>query len=142
MALRSYNPKNVSLICAGAIIGGFADGTFISVDRNEDFQTFQVGGQGDGTRVLSSDRSGRLTITLQQTSPSNGVLDAQRIAAELSGGGLFSMFLRDNDSLDTAAAVAMYVVKAPTMEFGNELANREWVLETDNLILAVLGQSA
>lgn len=140
--VRNYDPKAVTQIIAGQILTGYAEGSFISVERNEDSANLSIGSQGAGTRTVSNNRSGRVTITLQQTSPSNGVLDAQRIATELSGAGIFSMLGKDSDSGDTWAGATTWVVKPATMEFSNEASNREWILETDELILSVLGQSA
>ena len=83
-----------------------------------------------------------MTLTLQQTAPSNAVLDAQRIAMEVSGGGIFSMLGKDSGSGDTWAGATSWVVKPPTMEYSNEASNREWVIESDNLQMAVFGQTS
>lgn len=140
--VRTYDPKQVAQIAAGAIIEGFAEGEMISVERNEDSANLSIGSKGEGTRAVTNNRSGRLTITLQQTSPSNAVLDAQRIAMELSGGGIFSFLGKDNLSGDTWEGTTAWVVKPPTMGFSNETSNREWIIETDKLLLSVLGQLA
>lgn len=139
--VRNYDPKSVTKIIAGQIIAGYAEGTFITVERNEDSANLSIGSQGEGTRTVTRNRSGRVTLTLQQTSPSNGVLDAQRIAMELSGGGIFSMLGKDSDSGDTWAGATSWVVKPATMEFSNETSNREWITETDELQTAILGQA-
>lgn len=140
--LNTYDPKNVSQIIAGSIISGYAEGEFISVERNEDSANLSVGSQGDGARTVTNNRSGRVTQTLFQTSPSNGVLDAQRIAMELTGAGIFSMLGKDSDSLDTWAGAKSWIVKPPVMGFSNEIATREWVVETDVLAMTVGGQQA
>ncbi len=140
--VRSYDPKAVSQIIAGQILSGYAEGTFINVERNEDSANLSIGSQGEGTRTLSRNRSGRVSLTLQMTSPSNGVLDAQRIAMELSGGGIFSMLGKDADSGDTWAGATSWVVKPATMEYSNETTNREWIVETDELQMTVLGQAS
>ena len=140
--VRNYDPKSVTKIIAGQILAGYAEGTFVSVERNEDSANLSIGSQGEGTRTVTRNRSGRVTLTLQQTSPSNGVLDAQRIAMELSGGGIFSMLGKDADSGDTWAGATSWVVKPATMEFSNETSNREWIVETDELQMTILGQSA
>jgi len=139
--VRTYDPKQVSQTAAGSIIEGFAEGEMISVDRNEDSANLSIGSKGEGTRAVTNNRSGRVTLTLQQTSPSNGVLDAQRIAMELTSGGIFTFFGKDNLSGDTWEGTTAWIVKPATMGFSNETSNREWIMETDDLILAVLGQS-
>ena len=139
--VKSYNPKDVSLIFGGQIIEGFADGTFITVARNNDSATYQSGSQGGGTRVLSGDKSGRVTFILQQSSKSNGVISAQLAAMELSGAGITSMLGKDSGSGDRWAGATTWVVKPADMDFANELSNRTWILETDELEMVVAGQA-
>lgn len=140
--VKTYNPAQVIFIYATAPISGFADGTFISVARNEDSATYARGAQGGGTRVLTSDKSGRITSTLQQVSPSNAVFAAQLAAQELSGGGIASALVKDNGGNDLHAAATAWVVRPADSDYANENSNREWILETDELIMGVLGQSA
>jgi hypothetical protein len=138
--VRTYNPKLVSYIYAGSIIAGFADGTFINVARNEDSATYSRGAQGSGTRVLVSDKSGRITCTLQQTSPSNAIFAAQLAAMELQGTGVSSALVKDGSGLDLHEAATAWVVKPADAGYANELENREWIVETDELLMNVLGQ--
>lgn len=142
MAVRSYNPRQVSYIYAGSIIEGFADGTFINVARNEDSASYQRGAQGGGTRTLTSDKSGRVTATLQQTSPSNATFSAQLAAQELSGGGIASGVIKDDGGNDLHDFETGWIVRPADADYANELSNREWIVETDSLGMQVLGQSA
>ena len=64
MALKTYDPKQISVIVGGAIISGFADGEFVTTERNEDAFTLNVGADGEGGRVKSNNKSGRITLTL------------------------------------------------------------------------------
>lgn len=141
MAARTYSPKDVIYVYAGSVIGGFADGTFLSVARNDDSATFQRSSSGSGTRTLSADTSGRVTATLQQTSPSNAVFSAQLTAMELSGAGLASGIVKDNGGNDLHDFESGWVVKPADAGYANALENREWVVETDDLGMQVLGQS-
>lgn len=140
--LRTYDPKQVSLIYGGQIVTGFAEGSFITVERNEDSANIQVGAQGDTTRTVSNNKSGRITVVLQQTSPSNAVFDAQRIAMELSGAGVASLLGKDNGSGDKWAGAKTWPVKPPPMGYAAETSNREWILETDDLQMTIAGQLA
>lgn len=142
MAVRDYRPKDVIYTYAGSIIDGFADGTFLSVARNEDSATYQRGGQGGGTRTLSADKSGRVTATLQQTSPSNAIFSAQLALAELSGGGIASGQVSDKSGNDLHDFETGWVVRPADSDYANELNNREWIVETDSLGMQVLGSSA
>lgn len=142
MLLGQFNPKEVACIVAGSILEGFMDGTFITLERNEDSANMLVGAQGDATRTLSNNKGGRMTLNLQQTSPSNAVLNAQLGDMERTGGGIFTFILKDNSGLDVANSATMWVVKPPNMEYANETSGREWILETNNLEMSPLGSVA
>ena len=55
-------------------MSGFADGTFLTVDRDDDQWAKVTGADGTSTRIKSNNRSGNMTLTLKQSSPSNDVL--------------------------------------------------------------------
>lgn len=139
MALRTYDPKEVSIIAGGEIVQGYADGTFISIERDEDTWALQIGADGEGARSKSNNRSGTITLTLQQTSASNAILNALAQADELSNGGVFSVLVRDNNGGSLAAAETAWIQKPSNQEYGREAGEREWVIRTDNLSLATLG---
>ncbi len=142
MALKTLDPKEYITIVGGQIMQGFAEGTHVKIEYNEDAVVFSPDTQGSGTRTLSRNKSGRVTLTLQQTSPSNAVLDAFHTAQELAGGGLFPFLFKDGSGNDIAIALTMWSVKRPSAEYSNELLTREWILETDNLEMHILGHSA
>lgn len=133
MAVLTYDPDQISVIVGGQIMSGFGDGTFVSVDRNSDAFTLQMGATGAGTRSKSNNRSGRITVSLQQTSESNDALQAFATADELSNSGTFPVLVKDNQGRSLYAAEIAWVVKVPTGAYATENSNREWILETDNL---------
>lgn len=140
--LFTYDPSEVAVIVGGQIMEQFADGTFVNVVRNEDSATFAPSSQGGGTRTKSSNRSGRMTITLQQTSPSNALLTAFVLALENSNGGIFPVILKDNSGRDLHTAATAWVVKPADSGYANELENREWIIESDEFVMGSLGQAA
>lgn len=133
MALRSYNAKEVSMIIAGNIVSGYADGSYLTVDRNEDSFTLSVGADGEGVRSKTNNKSGRFTFTVQQGAAINDVLSGLYIADELSGTGVFSVLVKDNQGASLHAAETAWVVKPAAAEYSKEVGSREWILETDNL---------
>lgn len=137
MAVRSYDPKEVSVIVGGRIIEGFADGQFINATRNNDQFAINMGADGSGARAKSNDRSGRVEMVLQQTSPSNDVLSAFAASDELSNGGVVSVIVRDALGTTLIAAETAWIVKYPDAPFSKSVENRTWILETDNLEMFV-----
>lgn len=139
MAVLVYDPSSVSIVFAGTIITGYDDGTFVSIERNNDMWAIKVGADGIGTRAKSSDKSGRVTITLMASSPANDKLSAMAVADELSGAGVAPLLVRDGSGRTVASALSAWVVKMPQVEFSKEPSNRAWTLETDSLTLYVGG---
>lgn len=137
--VKTYDPKNISMIVGGKIIGGFTDGTFIKSERNENMFNLKVGVDGIGTRAKSNNKSGKITITLHQSSPSNDDLSAFAIADETSNSGAVPVLLRDNSGRTIESALTAWVQKLPDSEYAKEVANRVWIFETDELIRFIGG---
>lgn len=138
---RSYDPGQVDLNVNGVDVSGYADGTFVKVERNVDQATLQVGADGESTLALSQNRSGRFTFTLQQSSPLNDIFSALAEALEARTGGFVPILMKDNNGTTIAAAKKGWTVKRPSTGFGKEPENREWIFETGNLDLTVGGSN-
>ena len=133
MALKTYDPKQVSIVIGARPISGFADGEFIRVERNNDSWAYSTGADGEGTRVKSNDRSGRVTVILASTSESNGYLSELVIADELSGTGTIPVLIRDSSGNDLHACENAWCVKMPSASYDKAATNREWIFETNDL---------
>ena len=68
--IASYDPKKVSVIINGKEITNFGPDSVISVTRNEDIVTTQVGVKGDVAYNENANESGTITVTLMGTSSS------------------------------------------------------------------------
>ncbi len=139
MGLKSFDPKEVSVIFGEVILKGFSD-EMISVSRDNSAWEMVVGADGEATRVKQNDRSGTISITLQQSSPSNDQLSGIAASDELSNLGLRPFFLKDNLGTTLYSAASAYIEKVPDASFGKSQSDRTWVLKTDNL-LAFLGSN-
>lgn len=135
----TYDPKQVAMIVGGNIMDGFADGTFIVAERNEQAFNLKVGVDGEGTRAKSNNKSGKVTITLMQSSASNDKLSALAASDELSNTGAVPVMLKDNSGRTLITALTAWVQKYPNSEFGKEVTTRAWVFETDELDIFVGG---
>jgi hypothetical protein len=138
--LGTYVPDEVSLIAVGIPITGFAPGTFISVEQNEDAFSLQVGSSGEACRTRTNNLSSRITFTLLQSSNDNLLLSAVFNSDQLSpaGDGILPTLIKDNSGTTVIGAEKSWIVRMPTVEFANEGGTREWVIETDR-INAVVG---
>lgn len=138
MAL-TYDFKQVVVIFNGFQIQGYAEGAEVSIEYNEDMFTLQVGADGPGTRSKSNNESGRVTLPLMQSSPSNDVLSAFADADRLSNAGTGPLLIKDVSGRSLFTAEQAWIVKKPAANYGNEASAREWILETDVLIASLGG---
>lgn len=141
MSVRTYSPKKVQLIVGGLIIQGYAEDTFITAERNTDAFTRSTGADGETSRVHSPDRSGMITLTLQQTSQSNDALSALAAADDLSLQGTFPVLLKDNNGTTLATGQEAWIRKYANSEYAAEMSQREWIIDVANLIMFVGGNS-
>lgn len=145
MALGKYDPSQVALIAVGVPVTGYAPGTFIVAERNEDSFNLTIGSDGEGCRTRTNNRSGRITFTLQQSSITNQLLSTALNLDENTpaGDGIAPSLIKDNTGLPTAQtfvnAPESWLVKPANVEYSNEATTREWIVETDNLIMNVGG---
>lgn len=126
MALYTYNANNVVAVLGGKLLSGFADGTFITVEQNADTWIPIVGTDGNVTRARSNDTSGKLTIMLQQSSPSNSYLMSLATADALTGKGAVPFLLRDTNGETLISALQVFNTKPPSVEYSREVTNRSW----------------
>lgn len=139
MAVKTYSPKDVSVIVAGTIISGFAEDTFVSIERDSDAFTKVVGADGEVSRTASADLSGTITITLLATSASNDILSALAIADQLTLSGEFPVLIKDEFGNSIHTAPSAWIMKQAAKEYGAEIGETEWVLQCSELIEFVGG---
>jgi len=135
----SYDPGQVIVTFLGTPLHGFADGTYVKIVRNEEAFKLQVGADGEPARVRNRNRSGQVSIILQQSSIRNDVLSAAAALDELAAGGVGALLIKDLNGTTLVNALAAWVRKLPETELGKELGQREWVLETGQLTMFVGG---
>ena len=133
MATKTYSAKKVLVSFAGKILTGMADGSFIAVSRNNDSFMLMVGSDGEAARAANADRSGTVTLTLMQTSPSNDDLSALLNTDELTNTGTGALFIKDASGRTLVSAVEAWIRKPADAEFARELGGREWTFETGDL---------
>jgi len=139
MSVKTYNAGEVSIIFAGIPFEGFADGTFVTVARDNPSFNSLVGSDGEGARAKTNDKSGTITCTLLQTSVTNDALSALSQLDELSGDGIGKLLVADKSGRTLAQAETAWIEKPADAEFGREISNREWVLKTDSLNIFIGG---
>lgn len=128
--LRTYDPKSVVMTIGSHIVTGYSEDTFVSIEPTGDGTTATAGADGEVARSLSHNPLHRITLTIQQTSPTNDYLSDLLARDRASGGGGVVAFnLRDLRGSSVAAASQAWVVNNPTLEYSATAGDREWVLD-------------
>lgn len=141
MATKTYSPDQVTVVVNGVILTGYADGTFITVSRDEDSFMKKVGADGEVARTANANRSGTLVLTLLQSSSGNDALSAMLLADETSRSGIGAIIIKDNSGTTIAAGADAWIKKLANAEFGKELGSREWTIDVGRLDLFLGGNN-
>lgn len=132
-AIKTYSPDKVSIVFGGSILGGYADDTFVKIETSVEAFTKHVGADGEVTRTRNADKSGKVTVTLKQTSDSNDVMSAYYLADTTSLQGYLPIIVKDNLGRTLAAGSSSWVSKMADSEYGKESGDREWIIEVADL---------
>ena len=136
MAVKTYDPSNVSMIYGAIPIKGFAQDAAITVEHDEDDWTLVTGVDGEGTRSKTSNRSATVTVALMQSSETNDLLSAARLLDmnTPNGTGGHALIIKDGSGRSVFACATAWIQKAPSAELNREATTREWTFRTDNMV--------
>ena len=136
-----FDPGRVIVAFNGLRIVGFMDGTIITAERDEDASTASSGAGGDVVLVRSRNKMGTVTLTLQQTSPSNLDLINQFNDYEdpETTTGVGELQIDDLDGDVLLIAETAWIKKPASFEFGTDLSGREWTFGCAQLNYKAVG---
>jgi len=138
--LRSYSPKDVIVTVNGIPLTGYAPDTFISISRNAELVEEEVGSDGSLSLTKVADKTGEITIMLQQTSPTNTALSAAALVQEYATDEIIPMVITilDPSGSVLAAATNSYFKSYPSMDVGASQNAREWMFGCEDLVFGSL----
>jgi hypothetical protein len=132
---NAYDPGRVVLNFAGILIQGFASGTFIQAEANEDVFNVEPGAVGDTVRVRSHNATGLVTVTLMMNSPVNDLLYARLLLDKATGLGKGPLFGKDLNGTMSIECTDAWIKRNPSIERGTESSTVEWIFECADLEL-------
>jgi hypothetical protein len=135
----TYDPAQINFSFNGFLISGFMDGTFITIERKEDSWTPHIGADGEYARARNRNQSGTIKFTVMQTSSSNDFLSTQMALDEVTGLGTGVAMLRDGLGRTVVMGADAYLLKPAQVQYGKEIAGREWTLEVPKLEVFIGG---
>lgn len=122
MAIGRYDAKDVTLTVDGVYITGFADGTFIEAEKDEDNMDTSVGAQGDVVDSTINNPLGTITVTIQQTSPS-----VKYLTDLANSGDLVPVYVISNNTpKEIIGGSQARVVKPGSVSFSDTAESREF----------------
>jgi len=133
MSFKTYDVRAGVLVVGGVPMTGFADGTAIRVEFDEEQFTKTTGADGLTTRSKTNNYAGSVSIFLQQTSPSNDVLSALWATDRATSKGVVPVMWKDFSGRTIWAAQHAWVRQMTSLEEGKEASDREWVLDCAEL---------
>ena len=129
-SLRTYDPKNVTVVFGVFPIGGFADKSSIGVTKSEPTYEKVVGINGIISRGRNLNKSGEVAIVLAQTSLSNAALSLLSIADELTGDAVLPLVITEiTGGGSTIVSAHAWIRKTADPHYGKELEDREWIFD-------------
>lgn len=127
--LGTYSANRVSIVVAGFVVSGYADGTFVEIaEEGEGFAT-KSGADGEVARSVSTNLMVNITLTLLQSSASNDVLNNLYNADRLSSGSAtFPIVIESLSGTTLYMSGQCWVKKRADVGYGKEISERKWAL--------------
>lgn len=138
----TYDPANiVAVLGVIPFTGGYAKGTFLSIEQTEDSYSIQVGSTGEVCRTRNNNRSGMATVTMMGSSLINDACSAFMELDRLTNAGVAPFLMKDLNSLGLSSAPNGWFKKPPKYDFSDgDMPNREWPIQLDDVDMFIGGQ--
>lgn len=137
MSAKDFDIKELAVVIGGVLAHGYAaGGDAVSITFNRELATLVTGADGEGARSKMNDDSAEIRIRLLQSSTFNETLSAYARTRQS-----FTLAIKDNNGTTIAVSETAWIKARPDINYGEEVSEREWVLETDRLEANIGGVS-
>lgn len=137
--LGTYSPEDITvLINAGGVayeVSGFIDGTFITISREVPAATLVTGADKASARVIRSNKSATINLSLLRTVQSNDILtqilnNDQRTRDDT---WIFSILIKDNSGRSFYYGDQAFIGNNPDVNFSTSVEGNDWVIQVLDL---------
>lgn len=136
----NYSPDLIVITWGPVTLAGFADGTFVAAQRDEDAYTKKIGATGNTVRIRSLNLGGSVKVTLQQGALTNDELMTQyALDQSFNSFRTLPLMIKDLNGSTLLHAANAWIKKLPNVEFGKDLSNREWEFDCAMIDTFVVG---
>lgn len=147
--LATYSPKDIQVIISGTkddithVINGYAEATFVEVNRLIPYSEMYNGADGTNIRVIRDIKNHEVTLTLHQGSESNDVLsqlfylDTQNRRNDY----VFNIMIKDTGGRTLATGVNAMIGTPPDITFASDVTERPWQIFVSCMDLFIGGNA-
>lgn len=135
MALKgTHNIKDFAISFGGALLSGFSQDAAVTIEYQNERHTTEFGIDGEATRMRNNaDLYAVVTVSLMNSSSSNGSMQLVAELDRLAGGGVVPMTIVHAKGGEKYVADEAYIQKQPDAEIGQGPTAREWMIECPEL---------
>lgn len=126
LSVLAFDPSNVTLQLGGVNAYGFADDTKISITKDDDITLPYEGVDGEISLAISPKTKGTMTISLQNTSSFNQILETWVLQSKNTRIIAFPVVMKDpaGEEMITIG----WVQSVPDYNVSTEVGTRDWVI--------------
>ena len=140
-SLWQYDPSRIVAVWNGLILSGYADGTFIDIERRKPAFEIYVGTTGAAARCRTRDDTAKATITLLAQAPVNELLIVMAYDDANDWQGVSPFKLKDLNGSIVAFAVEAWPVKVPKVTRSKQADVMVWEFAMSDFdVIATPGQ--
>lgn len=137
MTIASYCPEDVNCLAFGIPLGGFTDGTFITISKDKVPYGTTETADGSISRLYTNSQTYTISLTFHRGSSSNDVLTKLWQLDELTQRAKFPLFLRDLSGTDLFFSTNTWIEGIPSMVQGTNFDSRTWVLKSSQAVVNI-----
>lgn len=126
----TYNCKQVMVALGNHVLTGYAEDSFITIEKQGDGVMSKVGCDGEIARAIDPNKQFKIKISVLQNSPSNKWLQSRYNLDNDTGNGMFPVLIRDLTGRTVFSSNVAWVVKPTSYAYGKDTTNREWEIDT------------
>lgn len=131
MSTTNYDSLDVTVTVDGTFITGFAEGSMVEGEKDEENFATSVGAQGDVAVSEVNNPLGTITITLQQTSPSVSFLN--KLASSKKTVPVWVIY--NGTPKEKFGGSQARVKKPATSSYSDEVEDREFELQVFDYVV-------
>lgn len=138
--IANYSPEDVDILVAGIFrMGGFVDGAFVNIEKDEPIYRTRVSSDGKATRVVIPNPLYTVRLSLASTSESNQVLTRFVTIDSLTQSGKFPLIIKDRSGGSVFFAAQCWIESQATGVYSNQVEGREWIIKCSDAVFHIGG---